>query len=134
MHYVLTKRKLLEQVKKKLKTYNMQQKHLPAVLNLFIPPEDQKLDEGRSGEVQIGRWLAGTIDPSCHITLALLAFIQTLRRPIVRSSAPSSTKRTSTQPIKDHTKDQTERMTEQTTSEAQSTSLKAEPTESSAKS
>lgn len=133
-HYVLTKRKLLEQVKKKLKQYGMTQQELPATLNLFIPEENPKLDEGKSGAVQIGRWLLGHIDPSTHVTLAMLAFIQTLRRPTARSSAPSSTKPTSTPQTSENTSDQTERTTGKTTNEAHNTSSSPAPIASSAKS
>jgi hypothetical protein len=133
-HYVLTKRKLLEQVKKKLKQYEMTHQELAAALNLFIPEEDPKLDEGKSGAVQVGRWLAGQIDPSCHITLALLAFIQTLRRPTRHLSAPSSTKHTSTQPTNDPTNDQPERTIDKNMRDRRDISLSLAPTTSSAKS
>ena len=133
-HYVLTKRKLLEQVKKKLKQYGMTQQELPATLNLFIPEENPKLDEGKSGAVQIGRWLLGHIDPSTHVTLAMLAFIQTLRRPTARSSAPSSTKPTSTPQTSENTSDQTERTIDKSMRDRRDISLNLAPTESSAKS
>jgi hypothetical protein len=86
-HYVLTKKKLMEQVKKKLKQYGMRHRDLPEVLNLFIPEEDPKVSVGESGEVIVGRWLAGKVSPTCHSTLALLAFLQTMRRPAATSSA-----------------------------------------------
>jgi transcriptional regulator with XRE-family HTH domain len=132
-HYVLTKRKLLEQVKKKLSQYGMTQLELAAALNLFIPEEDPKVSEGKSGAVQVGRWLQGSVDPSCHITLALLAFIQTMRRPTKPSPAPSSTKPTSTQPTNENTNDPTERTIEPRTKEVRNTSLSPKPTDSSVK-
>jgi transcriptional regulator with XRE-family HTH domain len=132
-HYVLTKRKLLEQVKKKLAQYGMTQLELAGALNLFIPEEDPKVSEGKSGAVQVGRWLQGSVDPSCHITLALLAFIQTMRRPTKPSPAPTSTKRISTQPTENHTKTPTERTTDETMRDRQEISSSLAPTDSSAK-
>jgi hypothetical protein len=131
-HYVLTKRKLLEQVKKKLKQYEMTHQELAAALNLFIPEEDPKLDEGKSGAVQIGRWLMGKVDPATHITLAMLAFIQTLRPPRAHSSVHSSTKPTLTQQTKENTCDQTEKTTEQKTNGVRYIFLDQEHSESSA--
>ncbi len=124
----------MEQVKKKLSQYDMTHQELAAALNLFIPAEDTKVNEGKSGAVQVGRWLAGTIDPSCHITLALLAFIQTMRRPTKPSPAPSSTKPTSMPPTNDHTNDPTERTIDKNMRDRRDISLSLAPTTSSAKS
>ena len=47
----------MEYVRNKLKALNIPQREVPKIINAYLPLND-RIDEGRVGEVQVNRWLA----------------------------------------------------------------------------
>ena len=48
-------------------------KRMPALLNRYLP-EGEKITDGRSGAVQVSRWLAGLVEPRASIIIAMQKF------------------------------------------------------------
>jgi len=54
---MVTYKLLMEYVRNKLKALNIPQREVPKIINAYLPLND-RIDEGRVGEVQVNRWLA----------------------------------------------------------------------------
>ena len=68
---------VIERVLTRMREENILIKDMPAILNRYLP-EDEKLSEGRSGAVQVSRWLAldkdYSVQPRGNVLIALMKF------------------------------------------------------------
>jgi hypothetical protein len=68
---------VIERVLERMRDEGILIKDMPRVLNRYLP-EDEKLSEGRSGAVQVSRWLATdkdySVTPRGNVLIALMKF------------------------------------------------------------
>jgi hypothetical protein len=71
---------IVSDVLKKMREGNILIKDMPRLLNAYLP-YDEQISEGRSGAVQVSRWLALDkeygVTPRGNVLLALLQFSKT---------------------------------------------------------
>ena len=68
---------VIERVLTRMREENILIKDMPAILNRYLP-EGEKISEGRSGAVQVSRWLAlekdYSVTPRGNVLIALMKF------------------------------------------------------------
>jgi hypothetical protein len=68
-------------------------KDMPSILNRYLP-EGEKLSEGRSGAVQVSRWLAlekdYSVTPRGNVLIALMKFTIKTHETKTRTIQPST--------------------------------------------
>jgi hypothetical protein len=96
---MVTYKLLIENVRNKLQALNIPQREFPAILNTYLPL-NERINEGRPGEVQVNRWLANghhrqTIARG-DIVLAMYQYIyfphEKHRAPIIRTETDRTDK------------------------------------------
>ena len=68
---------VIERVLTRMREENILIKDMPAILNRYLP-DGEKISEGRSGAVQVSRWLAlekdYSVTPRGNVLIALMKF------------------------------------------------------------
>jgi len=68
---------VIERVLERMREEGILIKDMPSILNRYLP-EGEKLSEGRSGAVQVSRWLAldkdYSVQPRGNVLIALMKF------------------------------------------------------------
>ena len=68
---------VIERVLERMRSEGILIKDMPRILNRYLP-EGEKLSEGRSGAVQVSRWLAlekeYSVTPRGNVLIALMKF------------------------------------------------------------
>ena len=68
---------VIERVLERMREEGILIKDMPSILNRYLP-EGEKLSEGRSGAVQVSRWLAlekdYSVTPRGNVLIALMKF------------------------------------------------------------
>ena len=68
---------VIERVLERMREEGILIKDMPTILNRYLP-EGEKLSEGRSGAVQVSRWLAlekdYSVQPRGNVLIALMKF------------------------------------------------------------
>lgn len=68
---------VIERVLERMRSESILIKDMPRILNSYLP-EGEKISEGRSGAVQVSRWLAAdkeySVQPRGNVLIALMKF------------------------------------------------------------